>query len=109
MAANKARDALKTGINFVSSNPAQTAREVEALSAGLKSEAGSKRFVDAMVKVGDILLTQGMDPVRLERLLKSGQAAVLERELRAILQKPNLRGRTATTIGVAGSSVRGEE
>jgi hypothetical protein len=109
MSANKARDALKTGVNFISSNPAQTAREIESLSNDLKSEAGSKRFVEAMVRVGDILLTQGMDPVRLERLLKSGQATVLERELRAILNRPSFRGRTATTIGVTGSSVRGEE
>ena len=81
------------------------AQEVAAISDGLATEKGSEEFIRALTKAGDILLTQGMNPAKLQAILRRGEVKLIQRELDKILQQPEMRKRAASAIGTVAGGI----
>lgn len=81
------------------------AQEVAAISDGLAAEKGSEEFIRALTKAGDILLTQGMNPAKLQAILRRGEVKLIQQELDKILQQPEMRSRAASAIGTVAGGI----
>ena len=70
-------------------NPVQAANSFGRIFAGLSSKKGDEAFVQALEAAGDILLESGMDPDRLVRLIRQGDAVRIKSLLENVLIKPS--------------------
>jgi len=95
---------MQTAMSFFGRGPG-AAQEIAAMSDGLKAEKGSKKFIQALTKAGDILLTQGMNPAKLQAILRRGEVKLIQQELDKILQQPEMRARAATAIGATAGGI----
>jgi hypothetical protein len=98
------KNAMQTAMSFFGRGVG-AAQEVAAISDGLAAEKGSKEFIRALTKAGDILLTQGMNPAKLQAILRRGEVKLIQQELDRILQKPEMRIRAAAAIGTAAGGI----
>lgn len=91
--------------NEAISSPMGAANALGRILGGLSSKKGSELNIKALEEAGDILLSKGMDPTRLQALLRRGNAQHIEEALRKSL-KPNL---TAPYVAPITTSVIVEE
>jgi hypothetical protein len=91
-------------VQGITGNPVQAAQSFGRIVAGLSSKKGDEAFVQALEAAGDILLESGMEPDRLIRLIRQGDAARIKSLLENVLIKPSevfvptLRGAAAFTL-----------
>jgi hypothetical protein len=97
MPAGGYRQALGQAASLVTS-PTQLAREVTGIIDNMRAEKGSDLYLKGLIQAGDILLTAGMNPNDLRRLLETGSVDRLTTELRRVAS-PDYRGRSAAVVG----------
>jgi hypothetical protein len=95
---------MQTAMGFLGRG-AGAAQEMAAISDGLAAEKGSEEFIRALTKAGDILLTQGMNPAKLQAILRRGEVKLIQQELDKILQQPEMRRRAASAIGTVAGGI----
>jgi hypothetical protein len=98
--------ALESAANLLT-NPASAAAEARRIFAGLASKKGERAYVQALEKAGDILLESGMDPARLQNMLRRGDMARIQGALQNVLLKPATPTITATQAATATSVLPG--
>ena len=68
---------------------------------GLKKLDGSAEFIKSQEMLGDLLLTRGYDPVKIQRILRQGNRKVLEKTFRdAIAAELSKRSKVATGAAI---------
>jgi hypothetical protein len=97
MPAGGYKQALGQAASLVTS-PTQLAREVTGIIDNMRAEKGSDLYLKGLIQAGDILLTAGMNPNDLRRLLETGSVDRLTTELRRVAA-PDYRGRSAAVVG----------
>jgi|GEM_PF-1714541 len=97
MPAGGYKQALGQAASLVTS-PTQLAREVTGIIDNMRAEKGSDLYLKGLIQAGDILLTAGMNPNDLRRLLETGSVDRLTTELRRVAS-PDYRGRSAAVVG----------
>jgi len=83
-------EALGKAANAVSS-PAQAASTINRLISGFGKGRRDADFVKALEEVGDILLIKGIEPARLQSILRRGSSKQVEAILRRALKKPTIK------------------
>lgn len=69
-------------------SPVQSATAFGRILSGLAGKKGSAVFTESLEKAGDILLTKGMNPARIQGMLRRGNPNEVEAALRKIMIKP---------------------
>lgn len=98
------KQALSGAVNILSGNPAAIGRETAGIIDGLNSTQGSQEYINGLIKAGDILITAGMNPQRVEDLIRRGSVDRLTVELKRIAE-PNYSRRSAGLVGVTAAGV----
>lgn len=86
----------------LSGGPQAIAREVADIGDNLKAGQGSEQYINGLIRAGDILITAGIDPARVEAIIRRGNSALIETELRRIAE-PSFARRGAVVTGTAAS------
>ena len=73
---------------------------------GLASKRSDVAFPKALEEVGDILLSKGMDPAKLQAMLRKGNAKNIEAVFRAAIKKDLTSPRVAPVTAGAVDSQR---
>jgi hypothetical protein len=104
--ADEAFDALKEASEAISS-PQGAANVLGRVLSRLTGKKGDEAFTRALEEVGDILLVKGMDPTKIQAILRRGVKKEIEAELRKALG-PELKATRSTpiTTGVLSESQR---
>jgi hypothetical protein len=98
------RQALNGAVNILSGNPAAIGRETAGVIDGLNATKGSEEYVNGLIKAGDILITAGMNPARVEQLIRQGSVNRLTVELQRIAE-PNYSRRSAGLVGTSAAGL----
>jgi len=69
-------------------SPIQSASAFGRILSGLSGKKGSEAFTRSLEKVGDILLTRGMDAKKIEGILRRGSPNEIENALKKIMIRP---------------------
>jgi hypothetical protein len=84
------------------SGPMGAANFITRIMKGLSSKKGEDAYIEALEKAGDVLLMQGMNPAKLERIIRKGSAKKIEESLKKSLAKeirsPRVAPITSATI-----------
>jgi len=89
-----AEDVLSNARDLLSRNPAGILGKV---LSGLSDKKGSQATVDALSTIGDVLLTKGMPPAQIQKLLSKGTNRMLEEIFRKAI-KPDLESSSLAPI-----------
>jgi hypothetical protein len=81
-----ASEAFNNALQAVQS-PVQAAGMLGRVLGGLSAKRGDAAFTQALEEVGDILLTKGMGPDKIQSLLRKGSAKQIEAVLRSSISK----------------------
>ena len=81
-----ASEAFNNALQAVQS-PVQAAGMLGRVLGGLSAKRGDAAFTKALEEVGDILLTKGMSPDKIQSLLRRGSAKQIEAALRSSIRK----------------------
>ena len=81
-----ASEAFNNALQAVQS-PVQAAGMLGRALGGLSAKRGDAAFTKALEEVGDILLTKGMNPDKIQALLRKGSAKQIEATLRSAIRK----------------------
>ena len=81
-----ASEAFNNALQAVQS-PVQAAGMLGRVLGGLSAKRGDAAFTKALEEVGDVLLTKGMSPDKIQSLLRKGSAKQIEATLRQAIRK----------------------
>jgi hypothetical protein len=90
--------------SVLAGGPAGISREAADIADQMRSTKGSEQYINGLIRAGDILLTAGMEPSRVEALLRRGSVDVLEAELRRIAE-PSYARRAAGLTGAVSAQL----
>jgi hypothetical protein len=104
-----ASEAFNNALQAVQS-PVQAAGMLGRVLGGLSAKRGDEAFTMALEEVGDILLTKGMNPDKLQALLRKGSAKQIEAALRNSISKelsaPRIAPLTTSVVSEGASEPR---
>lgn len=100
------RQSLNSAVSILSGNPAAIGRDTAGIIDGLNATKGSEEYVNGLIKAGDILITAGMNPQRVESLIRQGSINRLTVELQRIAE-PNYSRRSAGLVGTTYAGTNG--
>jgi len=95
---------VRAGVRGLLGDPTALAEELPRIIKNVTGKKGSAAYLQSMEKAGDILLEAGMDPARLQAILRAGDAPRIQALLRTLMPPPLTgvgRGVMATGAGVA--------
>lgn len=98
------KQAIGQAASLLTSNPASIGREVAGIMDSINADKGSDLYLKGLIQAGEILLTAGMEPRKLDNILRSGSVDRLTTELRRIAE-PNYSRRAAAAAGMAAQQV----
>lgn len=103
-----AREAFDTVRESISS-PIGTASALGRVIGGLANKKGSEAYVKSLEHAGDILLTKGVSPERVQRLLRKGTAKQVEEALRKTLMKDLTKPQVRAAIVGGAQTLEGQQ
>jgi hypothetical protein len=96
------RQAASRAISVLVGGAAGVTRETASIVDQLGMAKGSDEYVQGLIRAGDILLASGMEPARLQAILRRGNDDLLRVELQRI-KDPRMAGRAAALTGAAAT------
>ena len=95
---------VRAGVRGLLGDPTALAEELPRIIKNVAGKKGSAAYLQSMEKAGDILLESGIDPARLQAILRAGDAPRIQAMLRALMPPPLTgvgKGIMSTGAGVA--------